>query len=97
MKRTLLLLALIQGLLPAHAARGDVITPDTKTIYTIDGKTIAVSTNLSDLLHITTSEDYTGYRLMYSNEALSLIIPEPTTVTLSLLALASLATRRRRK
>lgn len=34
---------------------------------------------------------------MYSNEALSLIIPEPTTVTLSLLALASLATRRRRK
>ncbi len=57
---------------------------------------IASGTDLTDLLNIA----YTGsdaYQLIYTDSGISLLIPEPTTATLSLLALAALAARRRRK
>lgn len=63
----------------------------------IDGKDIAAGTNM-DATGIFTglSDDYTYY-MSYDGSKVNLSIPEPTTATLSLLALAALAARRRRK
>ena len=63
----------------------------------IDGKEISEGTSVSaDGLFNGLDESYT-YTLSYTNGSVSLSIPEPTTATLSLLALAGLAARRRRK
>ena len=62
----------------------------------VDNKTIAAGTIL-DATGIFTGPDseYTYY-ISYDGSNVSLSIPEPTTATLSLLALAALAARRRR-
>ena len=63
----------------------------------IDGKDIAAGTYM-DATGIFTglSDEYTYY-MSYDGSSVNLSIPEPTTATLSLLALAALAARRRRK
>lgn len=68
-----------------------------KTLY-IDGQEIASSTELTDLLNIniTNQASYPDFALVFADGAIALV-PEPATATLSLLALASLAGRRRRR
>ena len=64
--------------------------------YSNDG--IALLTYNSDVMSaptVTTGTDWTRASLIKANEAV--LIPEPTTATLSLLALVGLAARRRRK
>lgn len=63
----------------------------------IDDIPIGVGSSLSGLLTITNMEAFSGYSLSFSNGALNLIVPEPATATLSLLALTALTLRRRRK
>lgn len=70
----------------------------------VDGKVttvVAEGANLTQYFsNITTADgrDLSGYQVIYSSGTLSMtLLPEPTTATLSLLALAVLATRRRRK
>lgn len=62
---------------------------------------VAEGANLTQYFsNITTADgrDLSGYQVIYSSGTLSMtLVPEPTTATLSLLALAALATRRRRK
>lgn len=62
---------------------------------------VAEGANLTPYFsNITTADgrDLSGYQVIYSSGTLSMtMLPEPTTATLSLLALAALATRRRRK
>ena len=63
----------------------------------IDGKEISDGTSISaDGVFNGLDESY-SYTINYANGSVSLSIPEPTTATLSLLALAGLAARRRRK
>lgn len=63
----------------------------------IDGKEISDGTSISaDGLFNGLDESY-SYTISYANGSVSLSIPEPATTTLSLLALAGLAARRRRK
>lgn len=74
----------------------------TLSVLTIEGITevITPGTDLTQYFNITSTDgaDLSGYSLVYANDALSMsIVPEPTTATLSLLALAALAARRRRK
>ncbi len=74
----------------------------TLSVLTIEGITevITPGTDLTQYFTITSTDDadLSGYSLVYANNALSMsIVPEPTTATLSLLALAALAARRRRK
>lgn len=74
----------------------------TLSVLTIEGITevITPGTDLTQYFNITSTDgaDLSGYSLVYANNALSMsIVPEPTTATLSLLALAALAARRRRK
>ncbi len=64
---------------------------------TIGGETITNGTSLTSVLNITNAADFAGYNIIYAGGNISLIIPEPATATLSMLALAALATRRRRK
>ncbi|MBR5888262.1 MAG: PEP-CTERM sorting domain-containing protein [Akkermansia sp.] len=69
------------------------------TAYKYSNDGIAYVTYDSDVLAtptITTGTDWTRESLIAANES-ALQIPEPTTATLSLLALAGLAARRRRK
>lgn len=70
----------------------------------VDGEVttvVAEGANLTQYFsNITTADgrDLSGYQVIYSSGTLSMtLVPEPTTATLSLLALAALATRRRRK
>lgn len=70
----------------------------------VDGEVTTVVAQGSNLTQyfskITTADgrDLSGYQVIYSSGTLSMtLVPEPTTATLSLLALAALATRRRRK
>ena len=74
----------------------------TLSVLTIEGITevITPGTDLTQYFNIESADDadLSGYSLVYANKALSMsIVPEPTTATLSLLALAALAARRRRK
>lgn len=73
----------------------------TLSVLTTDGiEVITPGTDLTQYFNITSADgaDLSGYSLVYANDALSMsIVPEPTTATLSLLALAALAARRRRK
>ena len=65
----------------------------------IGGKQIAEGTDLGDHLVFISPEnkEYTNISFIYQNDSImAASIPEPTTATLSLLALAALATRRRR-
>ena len=65
----------------------------------IGGKQIAKGTDLGDHLVFISPEnkEYTNISLIYQNNSImAASIPEPTTATLSLLALAAIATRRRR-
>ncbi len=79
---------------------------DRKITLTLDGVGVATSTCGDDLGNedtislITLGGDHKGTNRLYSSVksvSMSKIIPEPTTATLSLLALAGLAARRRRK
>ena len=67
---------------------------------TLDGKTITAGTTLpADDIFSGLSADYT-YEMGFNGGVVSLsatMVPEPTTATLSLLALAALAARRRRR
>ncbi len=63
----------------------------------IDGTDIHNGTELNTRLRLANDTPFTGYSLVYANNSLSLVIPEPSSATLSILALAALATRRRRK
>lgn len=62
---------------------------------------IETGTDLTEVLNLTFAGDLPPsdtYQLIYTqNGSLALIVPEPTTATLSLVALAALAMRRRRK
>ncbi|MDO4751894.1 MAG: PEP-CTERM sorting domain-containing protein [Akkermansia sp.] len=74
----------------------------TLSVLTIEGITevITPGTDLTQYFNITSADgtDLSGYCLVYADGALAMsIVPEPTTATLSLLALAALAARRRRK
>lgn len=73
----------------------------TLSVLTTDGiEVITEGMDLTQYFNITSADgaDLSGYSLVYANDALSMsIVPEPTTATLSLLALAALAARRRRK
>ena len=73
----------------------------TLSVLTTDGiEVITEGMDLTQYFNITSADDadLSGYSLVYANKALSMsIVPEPTTATLSLLALAALAARRRRK
>lgn len=74
----------------------------TLSVLTIEGITevITPGTDLTQYFTITSTDgtDLSGYCLVYADGALAMsIVPEPTTATLSLLALAALAARRRRK
>ena len=86
----------------------DTDTPDYIPFFTNVGELeiagvglIERGTDLKEILNVT----YTGnegapdsIRLIYNDDGnISLMIPEPTTATLSLLALVGLAARRRRK
>ena len=65
----------------------------------IGGKQIAEGTDLGDHLVFISPEnkEYPNISFIYQNNSiLAASIPEPTTATLSLLALAALATRRKR-
>ena len=64
---------------------------------TIGDTVIAAGTNLTTVLNIQSTQDIAGYSIIYAGGNISLTIPEPATATLSILALAALATRRRRK
>lgn len=70
----------------------------------VDGEVTTVVTEGANLtqyfsnISSTDGRDLSGYQIIYANGALSMtLVPEPTTATLSLLALAALASRRRRK
>ena len=70
----------------------------------VDGEVttvVAEGANLTQYFsNITTADgrDLSGYQVIYSSGTLSMtLVPEPTTATLSILALAALATRRRRR
>ena len=73
----------------------------TLSVLTTDGiEVITEGMDLTQYLSITSTDgaDLSGYSLVYTDGALSMsIVPEPTTATLSLLALAALTMRRRRK
>lgn len=62
----------------------------------LDGVSVALGTDMSELVNFTNFDSFANYSLIYSDHALSLIVPEPSTISLSLLALASLVIRRRR-
>ncbi|MBQ3525979.1 MAG: PEP-CTERM sorting domain-containing protein [Akkermansia sp.] len=75
-----------------------------KQLSIVDGEVttvVAEGANLTQYFsNITTADgrDLSGYQVIYSSGTLSMtLVPEPTTATLSLLALAALAARRRRK
>ena len=63
----------------------------------IDGKDIAAGTYMEATGIFTGLSDEYTYYMSYDGSSVNLSIPEPTTATLSLLALAALAARRRRK
>ena len=74
----------------------------TLSVLTIEGITevITTGTDLTQYFTITSTDgtDLSGYSLVYADGALAMsIVPEPATAALSLLALAALAARRRRK
>lgn len=73
----------------------------TLSVLTTDGiEVITEGMDLTQYFSITSTDgaDLSGYSLVYADGALSMsIVPEPTTATLSLLALAALTMRRRRK
>lgn len=60
---------------------------------------ISFGTDLSSYLTITNEADFPGYTLSYTDGMLSMapLVPEPTTTTLGVLALAALTSRRRRR
>ncbi|MDO5472182.1 MAG: hypothetical protein Q4F35_02495 [Akkermansia sp.] len=60
---------------------------------------ISYGTDLSSYLTITNEADFPGYTLSYTDGMLSMapLVPEPTTTTLGVLALAALTSRRRRR
>ncbi|MBQ4635474.1 MAG: PEP-CTERM sorting domain-containing protein, partial [Akkermansia sp.] len=65
----------------------------------IDGEQIAEGTDLGEYLVFVSpdNKEYTNISFIYQNNSImAASIPEPTTATLSLLALAAIATRRRR-
>lgn len=62
----------------------------------LDGVSVALGTDMSELVNFTNFDTFANYSLIYSDHALSLIVPEPSTISLSLLAFASLVIRRRR-
>ena len=64
---------------------------------TVGGETITNGASLTSVLNITNAADFAGYSIIYDGSNISLSIPEPATATLSMLTLAALATRRRRK
>jgi hypothetical protein len=66
------------------------------TLY-INEEEIAEGTNLATVLTFESAQNLTGYSIIYDGSNINLSIPEPTSATLSILALAALATRRRRK
>lgn len=78
-------------------ATGDIIPIFTNIgdLY-LDGVSVALGTDMSELVNFTNFDTFANYSLIYSDHALSLIVPEPSTISLSLLALASLVIRRRR-
>ena len=66
----------------------------------IDGKQIAEGTDLGEYLVLVSpdNKEYTNISVIYQNNSImAASIPEPTTATLSIIALAALTTRRRRK
>ena len=74
----------------------------TLTVLTMEGITevVAEGTDLTQYFSITSTDgtDLSGYSLVYADGALAMsIVPEPATASLSLLALAALCMRRRRK
>lgn len=68
----------------------------TLTIVDAEGSRFVVDTN-TDLSNVLNIQNLGGYSLVYADGTLSLMVPEPATATLSLLALAALAARRRRR
>lgn len=63
----------------------------------IDGTEILDGADLSSVFRLSNSEQFNSYSITYADNELSLVVPEPGTITLAMLALAAQAGRRRRK
>lgn len=62
----------------------------------LDNALLSDGTDLTEVLTLTNWENYANYSLIYSGGTLGLVIPEPTTSTLSMLGLALLLIKRKR-
>lgn len=63
----------------------------------LDNALLSNGTDLTEVLTLTNWDNFTNYNLIYSDGTLGLVIPEPTTSSLSLLGLALLLIRRKRQ
>lgn len=79
------------------SANGDIIPIFTNIgdLY-LDGVSVALGTDMTELVNFSNFDNFANYSLIYSDHALNLVVPEPSTVSLSLIAFAGLALRRRR-
>ena len=62
----------------------------------LDNALLSDGTDLTEVLTLTNWDNYANYSLIYSGGTLRLVIPEPTTSTLSILGLALLLIKRKR-
>ncbi|MDO4410291.1 MAG: hypothetical protein Q4C05_03285 [Akkermansia sp.] len=62
----------------------------------LDNALLSDGTDLTEVLTLTNWANYANYSLIYSSGTLGLVIPEPTTSTLSMLGLALLLIKRKR-
>lgn len=63
----------------------------------LDNALLSNGTDLTDVLSLTNWENFANYSLIYSGGTLGLVVPEPTTSTLSLLGFALLLIKRKRQ